>query len=125
MWRDNARVAGAAYEDERTPAMTRYAFRLRVRKDRIAAYEEAHRQVWPELLAVIKQAGISDYSIFREGTDLFFVLQADDFDRAWDAIERSEVNARWQAEMAPLFDVPSPVKPGERFPMMTEVFFLS
>lgn len=104
--------------------MPRYAFRLRVKPDRISDYDKAHRQVWPDLLAVLKQAGISDYSIFRRGSELFFCLQADDFEEAWAKVEESSVNARWQREMAPLFDVPEPVEPGERFPMMAEVFRL-
>lgn len=104
--------------------MPRYAFRLRVKPDRIADYDEAHRRVWPELLAVLKQAGISDYSIFRRDTELFFCLRAEDFEQAWNKVEESAVNARWQEEMAPLFDAPDPLVPGERFPMMAEVFHL-
>jgi L-rhamnose mutarotase len=93
----------------------RYAFRLRVRSDRIAEYEEAHRHVWPELLRVISEAGVSDYSIFRRDTELFFTLRADDFERAWAEIETSEVNARWQAKMASLFDLPVAMEPDEIF----------
>jgi L-rhamnose mutarotase len=104
--------------------MPRYAFRLRIKSDRVTDYDEAHREVWPELLAVIKAAGVSDYSIFRRGTELFFTLRVDDFERAWMEIGKSEVDRRWQAEMAPLFDAPDPTEPGERFPMMEEVFYL-
>jgi L-rhamnose mutarotase len=105
--------------------MGRYAFRLRIKSDRIQEYEQAHKRVWPELLSVIERAGISDYSIFRYGVDLFFYMRADDFDLSWEEIEKSEINTLWQAEMAPLFDEPLPAAPGERFPMMREVFYLS
>jgi L-rhamnose mutarotase len=47
--------------------MPRVAFRLRIRPDAIVAYEESHRQVWPDLLAKLQEVGISDYSIFRRG----------------------------------------------------------
>ena len=104
--------------------MLRYAFRLRVKADRIADYDEAHRRVWPDLLAVIKAAGISEYSIFRRDTELFFTLRCDDFDHSWSVVEASDANALWQAEMTPLFGPPDKTEPGERFPMMVEVFYL-
>jgi L-rhamnose mutarotase len=48
----------------------------------------------------------------------------DDFDRAWDELERDPVNQRWQQFMSRLFE-PVPGKlPEERFAMMQEVFFL-
>ena len=50
--------------------MARYAFKLRIKADAIEEYEREHRHVWPELLAKLKEVGISDYSIFRRGQDL-------------------------------------------------------
>jgi L-rhamnose mutarotase len=97
---------------------------LRVRAERIQDYETAHRQVWPELLRVLKEAGVSQYSIFRRGQDLFFYMHVGDFERAWIAIDANLVNQRWQHEMAPLFEPLESVQPGERFPMMQEVFYL-
>jgi L-rhamnose mutarotase len=80
--------------------------------------------VWPELLIRLKEVGISDYSIFRRGQELFLCLRADDFDRAWDELDRDPVNQHWQALMSELFE-PVPDKlPGERFAMMQEVFYL-
>jgi L-rhamnose mutarotase len=104
--------------------MARVAFRLRVRPERIAEYEAAHRKVWPELLQLLKEVGISQYSIFRSGTDLFFYMHVDDFERAWRQIDANPVNQRWQAQMAPLFEPLPDVAAGERFPMMREVFYL-
>lgn len=104
--------------------MARHAFRLRIREDRIRDYDEAHRCVWPELLQVLKDAGLGRYSIFRSGVDLFFYMEADDFERAWREIDRSPVNQRWQRQMAALFEPAVELAPGERFPMMREVFYL-
>ncbi len=105
--------------------MSRIAFRLRVRPECIAEYEAAHERVWPELLAVLKAAGICQYSIFRLESDLFFYMHVDHFDKAWSEIEASPVNALWQAEMAPLFEPMGEPGAGQRFPMMKEVFFLA
>jgi L-rhamnose mutarotase len=104
--------------------MPRCAFRLRIKPNAIAEYEDSHRQVWPELLAKLKEVGISDYSIFRRGQDLVLVMRVDDFDKAWDALDRDPTNLRWQKEMARLFEPVSDLQPGERFAMMKEVFYM-
>ena len=104
--------------------MARYAFKLRIKEDAIDEYEREHQRVWPELLARLKQVGISDYSIFRRGQELVLCLRVDDFDRAWDELDRDPVNRRWQEFMSRLFE-PVPDKTnGERFAMMKEVFYL-
>jgi len=103
--------------------MPRYAFRLRIKPDAIQEYELEHTRVWPEMLAKLKQVGISDYSIFRRDHDLFLTLRVDDFDRAWDELDRDPVNQRWQQFMSRFFE-PLGASPGERFPMMKEIFHL-
>ncbi len=104
--------------------MPRYAFQLRIRADAIDDYEREHARVWPELLAKLKAVGISEYSIFRRGQDLVLSLRVDDFDRAWNELDRDPVNRRWQEFMAPLFEPVPDQQPGERFAMMKEVFYL-
>jgi len=104
--------------------MPRYAFKLRIKADAIETFEREHARVWPELLAKLKQVGISDYSIFRRGQDLILCLRVDDFERAWDELDRDPVNRRWQEFMAPLFEPVPDLQPGERFAMLKEVFYL-
>lgn len=104
--------------------MPRYAFQLRLKADAIEEYEREHQRVWPELLAKLKDVGISDYSIFRRGQELVLCFRAGNFDRAWDELDHDPVNLRWQQFMSRLFE-PVPGKmPGERFAMMQEVFYL-
>ena len=104
--------------------MPRCAFKLRIRQEAIEEYERAHERVWPELLAKLKAVGISDYSIFRRGQELFLCMKVDDFERAWDELDRDPVNQRWQVEMSRLFEPVPGLQPGERFAMMKEVFYL-
>jgi L-rhamnose mutarotase len=104
--------------------MPRYAFKLRLKADAIEEYELTHQQVWPELLAKIKEVGISKYSIFRRGQELSLFMHVEDFDRAWDQLAKAPVNQRWQKEMARLFEPVPDQTPGERFAMMKEVFYL-
>jgi len=102
----------------------RYAFMLRLLPGAAEAYEAAHRAVWPEMLALLKEAGISEYSIYRRDDLLILALRADDFDAAWARIEDHPVNLRWQAAMAPYFAPIEGLRAGERFPMLEEVFYL-
>jgi L-rhamnose mutarotase len=104
--------------------MPRYAFKLRLRAGAIADYEREHERVWPELLEKLKAVGVSDYSIFRRGQDLFLTLRVNDFERAWDELDRDPVNLRWQEFMSNLFEPVPDAQPGERFAMMKEVFYL-
>jgi L-rhamnose mutarotase len=104
--------------------MPRYAFKLRLRESAIDEYEREHRRVWPELLAKLKEVGISEYSIFRRGQDLVLTLRVEDFEKAWDNLDRDPVNQKWQEFMSRLFEpVPDQIS-GERFAMMKEVFYL-
>ena len=104
--------------------MPRYAYRLRIKPDCIEEYEREHKRVWPELLAKLKEVGISGYSIFRRGQDLMLVMRVDDFDKAIDEMDRDPVNQRWQVFMSRLFEPVPDVQPGERFSMWKEVFYL-
>src|ERR1039458_5848009 len=101
--------------------MPRYAFKLRIKPDAIKEYEREHKRVWPELLAKLKEVGVSDYSIFRRGQDLVLVMRVDEFDKAWDELDRDPVNQRWQIFMSRLFEAVPDKQPDERFSMLKEV----
>ena len=105
-------------------APKRYAFMLRLREGAAEAYEEAHRAVWPEMLTLLKSAGISEYSIYRRDDLLILALRAADFEATWRRIENDPVNLRWQETMAPFFAPLDGLRAGERFPMLEEVFYL-
>ncbi|HXJ07129.1 MAG TPA: L-rhamnose mutarotase [Candidatus Acidoferrum sp.] len=104
--------------------MPRMAFRLRIKPGKEDEYDSAHRKVWPALLAKLNEVGISKYSIFRREQDLFLFMHVDDFEAAWRALDRDPTNLKWQQEMAPLFETVPGLKPGEKFAMMREVFYL-
>jgi len=89
------------------------------------AYDQSHLAVWPEMLELLKSSGISEYSIFRRDELLILVMCVPDFNSVWDRIEADPINTRWQQAMAPYFEQISDLRPGERFPMMREVFYLA
>ncbi|MFD9408607.1 L-rhamnose mutarotase [Streptomyces sp. NPDC059989] len=81
------------------------ALHTKVRADRIEEYDAAHRQVPEELTAAIRAAGVSEWTIWRSGTDLFHVLEVRDYQAMISELEKLPVNIAWQARMAELLDV--------------------
>jgi L-rhamnose mutarotase len=102
----------------------RVAFQLRVRAEKVAEYDELHRHVWPELIQEMESFGVTDYSIFRRGQDLFLTLRVDDFDELVRRLESSEVNCRWQGMMLPFWEPVRGKRDDEPFAMMKEVFYM-
>jgi L-rhamnose mutarotase len=84
--------------------MERVCFLLQVRAERLEEYRERHRAVWPDMLAALSAAGWRNYSLFL-GDDGLLVgyLECEDFAAAQAAMAATEVNDRWQREMAPFF----------------------
>lgn len=105
--------------------MRRVCFVLKVRQDRIEEYRERHEAVWPEMRAALAETGWHNYSLFlREDGLLVGYLETEDFEAAQAAMAATEVNARWQAEMAPFFEALDGAQPDEAMKPLTEVFHL-
>lgn len=83
----------------------RVALHTTVRADRVEEYEAAHREVPEELTTAIRAAGVSEWTIWRSGTDLFHVLEVEDYPAMIAELEKLPVNIAWQARMAELLDV--------------------
>jgi L-rhamnose mutarotase len=103
----------------------RVCFTLQVKPDRLAEYRRRHAAVWPDMLAALRDTGWRDYSLFvRDDGLLVGYFLTDDLDAALAGMEATEVNARWQAEMAPFFaDLPGG-RPDRGFVVLDEVFNL-
>ena len=84
----------------------RVALHTTVRGDRIGEYERAHAAVPAGLTDAIRAAGVTGWTIWRSGTDLFHVIDCADYDAMLAALNASPVNAGWQARMAELLDTP-------------------
>jgi L-rhamnose mutarotase len=57
----------------------RIALHTTVREDRIEEYEDAHRHVPAQLVEAIRAAGATEWTIWRSGTDLFHVIECEDY----------------------------------------------
>ncbi|MGI5289370.1 L-rhamnose mutarotase [Nonomuraea polychroma] len=104
--------------------MQRVCFLLKVRPERLAEYRERHQNVWPEMREALSRTGWHNYSLFlRDDGLLVGYLETEDFEAAKKAMAETEVNARWQAEMAPFFE-DLDGRPDEGMAPLTEVFHL-
>lgn len=105
--------------------MPRYCFSLQVRPDRMTEYVEAHRAVWPEMLDALAETGWRNYSLFLRSDGLLIgYVEADDLVAAQAAMDATDVNGRWQAEMAPYFQDIDGRAPDQGFLRLDEVFNL-
>jgi L-rhamnose mutarotase len=103
----------------------RYCFQLQVRPDRMAEYVRRHQAVWPEMLDALRATGWRNYSLFlRDDGLLIGYVESDDLAASQAAMAETEVNARWQAEMAEFFTGIDGRPPDEGFVLLTEVFHL-
>jgi L-rhamnose mutarotase len=84
--------------------MHRVCFTLQVDPRHLDEYRRRHAAVWPDMLTALRDAGWRDYSIFvRDDGLVVGYFLAEDLDAAQAAMAATDVNRRWQAEMAPFF----------------------
>lgn len=85
--------------------MPEYAWVLGVRPGYEDEYKKRHAEIWPEMEAALKAAGITSYAIFRHGLTLFGYFETADIDATRAALKASETNRRWAEYMAPIMDI--------------------
>ena len=106
--------------------MQRVGFKLQIRPEMADEYKRRHAEVWPDMLQALRETGWTNYSIFLDRADgtLFGYLETPDLDAAKAGMATCEVNARWQADMAPFFVALDGKNPDEGFLLLEEVFHL-
>lgn len=81
--------------------MEKHAFKMRLNPGMAEEYKRRHDEIWPELVELLHEAGVSDYSIFldEETNTLFGVLWRRN-DHTMTALPGHPVMQRWWAHMA-------------------------
>jgi len=86
--------------------MTRHAFKMKLKPGVLAEYKKRHDEIWPELAKQLRDAGVSDYSIFLdEETLTLFAVQKLAENNTAAALPQTDVVKKWWAFMSPLMDV--------------------
>ena len=103
--------------------MQRVGFLLKVKPEMMDEYKRRHTEVWPDMLAALRETGWRNYSIFaREDGLLFGYLETPDFDAARAGRAEREVNNRWQEYMKEFFEGVGGKHADESFVLVEEVF---
>ena len=83
--------------------MEKYAFKMRLNPGQKQEYIRRHDAIWPELAALLRAAGVSDYSIYLdEETDILFGVLWRSQPHGMDALPQHPVMQKWWAYMADL-----------------------
>jgi L-rhamnose mutarotase len=105
------------------PERKRVCFLMRVRPQTLEEYKRRHADVWPEMLDALSRAGWQNYSLFASADGLIVgYVETEDFEAALSAMQAEPANARWQAEMASLFEIE--VAPDTAMQPLEEIFHL-
>ncbi|CAB4761215.1 unannotated protein [freshwater metagenome] len=107
--------------------MERVCFRLQVKPELMPEYIRRHAEVWPEMLEALRQTGWTNYSLHLDESDgtLIGYLETPDLEAAKAGMAKTDVNARWQAEMGQFFVELGDKAPDEGFLRLKEVFYLA
>ena len=105
--------------------MKRVCFQLQVKPARIAEYRERHAAVWPDMLRALASTGWHNYSIFLRPDGLLIgYFETPSLEAAQAGMAVTEVNARWQSEMAEFFEDLGDRAPDTGFLVLDEIFNL-
>jgi L-rhamnose mutarotase len=105
--------------------MKRVCFCLQVKRHRLDEYKARHESVWPEMREALSRAGWHNYSLYlRDDGLLIGYVETPDLDLALKLMAATEVNARWQSEMADFFEGVPGRKADEQMMVIPEVFHL-
>lgn len=84
--------------------MQKVAFKMKLKPGFEQEYQKRHDEIWPELSALLKESGISDYSIFLdEETNTLFAVQKQSGQSSQD-LGQTEIVKKWWAYMADLME---------------------
>ncbi|MFT6868340.1 MAG: L-rhamnose mutarotase [Cyclobacteriaceae bacterium] len=103
--------------------MKRVAFKMHLNEGQKEAYIKRHDEIWPELKQLLKEAGVSEYSIFLdEETNTLFAFQKVSSEGGSQDLGQTEVVQKWWKYMAEIMETNpdnSPVSVS-----LEEVFYL-
>lgn len=85
--------------------MQHYGFKMKLHAGKKAEYKKRHDEIWPELVALLHKAGISNYSIFLdEETNILFGYLERPGNHTMDKLPEDPVMKKWWAFMRDIMD---------------------
>jgi len=104
--------------------MKREAFKMYLKPGFEKEYEKRHNEILPELKQLLKDTGVSDYSIFWDkDTNLLFAYQLVEGDASSQDLGENPIVQKWWAYMADIMDT-NPDNSPVSIPLK-EVFYMA
>ena len=103
--------------------MERYAWKARVLPGKLEEYKRRHAAIWTEMVEVLKRAGISNYSIWNTGDELFGYYECESRNEAARVQAESPVVDRWNEYMKDVMVMEMDPVTGAQ-PLMEEAWYL-
>lgn len=86
--------------------MNRLAFKMHLNQGQKEEYIKRHNEIWPELKHLLKDSGVSEYSIFLdEETNTLFAFQKVESDGGSQDLGKMEIVKKWWDFMADVMKV--------------------
>ena len=86
--------------------MQRIAFKMKLNEGQKAEYKKRHDKIWPELKRLLKESGVSEYSIFLDDeTNTLFAFQKVTGDAGSQDLGETEIVKKWWNFMADIMEV--------------------
>jgi len=103
--------------------MERYAWKATVKEGMLAEYIRRHNEIWPELTAVLNEAGIHNYTIWNVGSELFGYYECEHGAEFAARVQaESPVVDRWNEYMKDVMVMEMDPETGAQ-PRLTQVFY--
>lgn len=104
--------------------MRRLAFKMKLNKNQKEIYKERHDKIWPELTQLLKDCGVSEYSIFfDEETSVLFAFQKVSGVASSQDFSDNKIVKKWWDFMADVMEVNEDNSPVST--SLEEVFYMS
>ena len=99
------------------------AFKMKLKPGFKDEYKKRHDEIWPELRTLLKENGISDYTIFLdEETNILFAVQQQDGNQSSQDLGQTAIVHKWWAYMADIMESNSDNSPVSK--ALIEVFHM-
>ena len=99
----------------------------RLKPEKIEEYEALHAAPWPEVLQTLHACNLRNYSIFREGEQVFayFEYVGEDYDADMEKMAQDEATQRWWTRTKPCFQTYAVRADSEFYADMKQIFYVA
>lgn len=104
--------------------MERYAWKAKIKEGKQEEYKRRHDAIWPEMVELLRSAGIRNYSIWNTGDELFGYYECEKgIAYAAKVQAESPLVAKWNAYMEDVMEMGTDPGTGAQ-PLLREMFYL-